>query len=52
MHEYESTTETELSIARGQQLIIFDDSDPDGWLGAESKDGTRGWVSAHFVKFI
>lgn len=52
LHQYDSTTETELSVQRGQKLIIFDDSDPDGWLGAETRDGERGWVSAHFVKFI
>ena len=52
LHDYEGGSETELTIARGQKLIIFDDSDPDGWLGAEKKDGTRGWVSAHYVQFI
>ncbi|ELP90175.1 hypothetical protein EIN_406390 [Entamoeba invadens IP1] len=52
LHDYEASAETELSIQRGQKLIVFDDQDPEGWLGAETKDGTRGWVSAHFVKFI
>ncbi|EMS15917.1 variant sh3 domain containing protein [Entamoeba histolytica HM-3:IMSS] len=52
LHDYDSSTETELSIKRGQKIIIFDDSDPEGWLGAETIDGSRGWVSSHYVKIL
>ncbi|KAL7716960.1 Variant sh3 domain containing protein [Entamoeba marina] len=52
LHEYISQTETELTVYRGQKLVIFDDSDEGGWLGAETINGTRGWVSAHYVKFL
>ncbi|EDR23222.1 hypothetical protein EDI_255140 [Entamoeba dispar SAW760] len=52
LHDYDASTDTELSIKRGQKIIIFDDSDPEGWLGAETIDGSRGWVSSHYVKIL
>ena len=50
--DYVGSSETELNIKRGQKIIIFDEGNNSGWLGAENKNGERGWVSVHFVQYL
>lgn len=42
LFDFEAEEEGELSLAKGEKLVILDQSDPDWWLGKRVSDGARG----------